>query len=554
MRFYTRKSETISIIILCIGLSILLVGLVSLALTPPYSRDALIHHLAVPKLWIKKGIFCEIPGAVFSYYPMNVELLYFLCLLIGSDILPKVIHLCFGLGTGLIIYFYVKPKLGKGYAILGLLLWFSTPIVIYVGPIAYIDLGLTFFIMGALFFLLYLMEERVNSFISLILFSLFTGLALGTKYTAFIILPFFTGVLFIVIVRRYGNVKALKYTAIFLILSLFIASPWYIKNLYLTGNPLYPFSTPLKVCNTQREKSESLGNLPKGLHKERDFHSTQIGVGRTSLLMRRVLYKENMLQILSIPLRIFWQGKDNDPQFFDGVLNPIFLIFLPFFWIDPTRRNQLFIIFFFAWFFIFMVFFLQNMRIRYIIPALPPLVILNVFGIRNIIKVKNKLVTGFVVILIIILVGMNFHYLYTRLNAIKPWLYLGSYETREQFLERLVGSYRPIKWINTSVPHDAKMLFILIGHRGYYCERDYLLFPNFSVKILDEMMRNSEAEGLKKLFSSLGITHIFTNHYLVFKYLGYNYSKEEISKLRLNMNKISEQIYIKGSYSVLELQ
>ena len=32
-----------------------------LNLTPPISRDALIHHLAIPKLWLKHGGFYEIP-------------------------------------------------------------------------------------------------------------------------------------------------------------------------------------------------------------------------------------------------------------------------------------------------------------------------------------------------------------------------------------------------------------------------------------------------------------------------------------------------------------
>ena len=38
-----------------------------LNLTPPISRDALIHHLAVPKLWLNHGGFYEIPWAEYSY-------------------------------------------------------------------------------------------------------------------------------------------------------------------------------------------------------------------------------------------------------------------------------------------------------------------------------------------------------------------------------------------------------------------------------------------------------------------------------------------------------
>ena len=77
-------------------------------LTPPISRDALIHHLAVPKLWLKHGEFYEIPWAEYSYYPMYINLLYTVCLYFKNDIVPKFIHLAFGLGTGWLIYSYLK--------------------------------------------------------------------------------------------------------------------------------------------------------------------------------------------------------------------------------------------------------------------------------------------------------------------------------------------------------------------------------------------------------------------------------------------------------------
>lgn len=538
--------------VILIGLAILTFGLVFLALTPPYSRDALIHHLAIPKLWIDKGGFYETPGAVFSYYPMNIEILYLLCLIIGTDILSKVIHLCFALGTGLIIYFYIKPKLGRTYSLLGMLIWISTPIVIYVGTIAYIDFGVTFFMMLAFFFFLRLMEnESISLKKNIILFSLFTGLALGAKYTALITLPFFSGCLFIIESRKSGNVKALKYTAIYLFLSIFVASPWYFKNVYLTGNPIYPLSLPLSISDEQKEENANVKNS-SSMSNEED--NARVELGGSTLLARRVLYSENIFQILAIPLRIFWQGKDNNSQYFDGVLNPIFLVFLPFFWFERKARKQLLVMFFFAWFFIFMVFFLQGMRIRYIIPAIPPLVILNVFGIRNIIQRRSIIVRSLVIVLLVFLIGMNFNYLWKRMDFVKPWRYLSSNETREQFLDRLVGSYRPINWINNNLPQDAKVLFILAGHRGYYCEREYRFYPNFGQGTLDMMVKSNNVEDLRRLCSQLRGTHLFTNHYLVFKYLRSYYSEEDIDKFRYNMNLISKQLYKEGPFSVLELQ
>jgi len=80
-------------------LAILIISIIILLCVPPVSRDALVHHLAIPKLYLKHGGMYEIPSIVFSYYPMNLDLLYLIPLYFGNDIAPKFIHLCFTLLT-----------------------------------------------------------------------------------------------------------------------------------------------------------------------------------------------------------------------------------------------------------------------------------------------------------------------------------------------------------------------------------------------------------------------------------------------------------------------
>jgi len=75
--------RAICLVMACALAGILIVE-VLLCLTPPVSRDALIHHLAIPKLWIRHGGFIETPWADYSYFPMNVDLLYLVPLLFGK--------------------------------------------------------------------------------------------------------------------------------------------------------------------------------------------------------------------------------------------------------------------------------------------------------------------------------------------------------------------------------------------------------------------------------------------------------------------------------------
>lgn len=79
-----------SALILSIVISIGILGSV-----PPVDRDPLTHHLYVPKLYLKHGGIYEIPAVEFSYFPMNLDLLYTVALYFGSDILPKYLHFAF---------------------------------------------------------------------------------------------------------------------------------------------------------------------------------------------------------------------------------------------------------------------------------------------------------------------------------------------------------------------------------------------------------------------------------------------------------------------------
>ena len=72
-----------------------MLAILVLASVPPVDRDALTHHLAVPKLYLKHGGIYAIPAIPFSYYPMNLDLLYLIPLYFGNDIIPKYIHFAF---------------------------------------------------------------------------------------------------------------------------------------------------------------------------------------------------------------------------------------------------------------------------------------------------------------------------------------------------------------------------------------------------------------------------------------------------------------------------
>ena len=180
------RGKTLITWLLIATLSVFVTCIIVLASVPPVDRDALTHHLAVPTLYLKYGGVVEIPWVPFSYFPMNLDLIYLIPLYFGNDIIPKYIHFAFALLTGYLIFGYLKQRTGKNlYGLLGALLFISLPVVVKLSITVYVDLGLIFFSTAAL---LYILKWAANGYSArhLILSGVFCGLALGTKYNGLV--------------------------------------------------------------------------------------------------------------------------------------------------------------------------------------------------------------------------------------------------------------------------------------------------------------------------------------------------------------------------------
>ncbi len=178
----------INIHVLCAALILsIVISIGILGYVPPVDRDSLTHHLYVPKLYLKHGGIYEIPAVEFSYFPMNLDLLYTVALYFGSDILPKYLHFAFALLTAWLIFRYLKYRLNNLYALFGVLLFLSIPIIVKLSITAYVDLGLIFF---SLFSIIYLHKWVENNFQLkyLVISAVGCGMGLGTKYNGLITL------------------------------------------------------------------------------------------------------------------------------------------------------------------------------------------------------------------------------------------------------------------------------------------------------------------------------------------------------------------------------
>ena len=437
-----------------------------LSLVPPISRDALTHHLAVPKLYLLHGGIYEIPNLQFSYYPMNLDLLYMIPLAFGNDIIPKFIHFSFALLTAAFIYNYLKKRLDSCYAALGVLFFLSIPVILKLSITVYVDLGLIFFSTASLL-LLFQWKENGYPYKTLIFAGMCCGLAVGTKYNGLVTLLLLTSSVPILYIRSQDDQanasrSSLAYGLVFAFCALLACAPWLLRNYLWTGNPLYPLFEHL-FNQTNSTQLAPTGHAP-GIFK-----------------LRELLYHETPLQILLLPIRIFFEGRDNIPQYFDGKLNP-FLLLLPALSFIKTRQKpeillEQTIMLTFCMFFVFFALFETTMRIRYIAPIVPFLVILSIIGLRNLHDILKKIhpkklqrrgviVTGSI---IVIMLSYNINYLIDLFSYTHPLSYITGQVSRSAYITHYRPEYPVIQFANKQT-NSGKTLCLFLGNRGYHMD------------------------------------------------------------------------------------
>jgi hypothetical protein len=553
----------------------LIVAVIVLSGVPPVSRDALTHHLAVPKLYLKHGGMYEIPSMLFSYYPMNLDLLYMLPLYFGNDIIPKFIHFAFGLLTAGLIFGYLKRRLDTLCALGGVLFFLSIPVIVKLSITVYVDLGLVFFSTATL---LYFLKWIENAFKLkyLIISAVWCGFALGTKYNGLILLFLLT--LFVPFV--YSKIKhsptatnqasentkvsiyafkAIGPAAAFLLIALILFSPWMVRNYIWTTNPVYPL-----YDRWIRDDS-----VDHGIHIGADSFQQKNTVGLPArgivnpFAIRKIIYKETGWQIVTVPIRIFFQGQDDKPKYFDGKLNP-YLFFLPLFAFflmgkdDAAVKREKKILLIFSVLFLLLAFFQRDLRIRYIAPIIPPLVILCMYGLNNLLAAVRKkwhpkgakIGTGIILAGVSLLLCLNAVYIWKQFKHVQPISYISGRLGRDAYIEKYRPEYAAIQYANQHLASEAKLFCLFLGNRSYYSDRQMFFGDSYFEKIVTDA---ESAETMLKEFKLRDITHLLIQHDIFNRWSRHLFNDREKKKIVTFFNAHTHLIFKKGGYGLYQL-
>jgi len=214
--------------------------------TEGFGYDVQEYHLQLPKQFLENNSTMPVAGNVYSYFPLNVEMLYVLIgalarlggmsggtfiysLVYGAQILHLLITLLAGAAAGL-----APLRMKMPARILALLVVVCTPWTIVIGTEAYNDGAVLLYAVLAL-----AIAARCGTRMEMLLLGVLLGLAVGCKMTAGVMVAAPAAAM-LMARREWSGV------AVAAALAIAVYSPWAIRSMAAThtqasmGNPVFP--------------------------------------------------------------------------------------------------------------------------------------------------------------------------------------------------------------------------------------------------------------------------------------------------------------------------
>lgn len=253
--------------------------------------DVLEYHLQLPKEYYQSGSIDYLPHNVYANMPSAAEMLYLFCNQVtGDPIEGWPVAKCLNALMALVMIAgcaLAGRQLAPNTASYAALLAASIGWLTYLSGVAYVENGLLLLGVLSLAALLRAARESDPTLCRrwVILAGVLAGLSCGFKYTGLVMvlapLAAATLVLFSSRVRRRLGIAAL-----FAATGLITLSPWLIKNLVLTGNPVFPLANQYFKANPPGWGPQQTQMFDRG-HQPASNEASL--TGRVTLLWKNVL-------------------------------------------------------------------------------------------------------------------------------------------------------------------------------------------------------------------------------------------------------------------------
>lgn len=446
---------------------------------PSLVWDELHYHLPVPALYLKAHRIHWLPYLPYSNFPQLMEMLFLCVLALGTGASANFVHGFFALLTVLAVYRMASFFFSRQAGIFALTVFLFVPVALALVPTSYVDFGFSFYGLLSFYFLVRGVAQRDRPM--LLLSSVFLGFSFCTKYSAL----FFYGIALIFLVREMVRVKQNFFSPGFFLLYAalpgFFLLPYLLKNVFLTGNPVYPFLFSV------------FGG--KGLTASESTNIVQSivgfgGVGKTAG------------DLLFLPWRITLYG-----QYFFGSPGPIFLACVPAFALSALSPSCARVRPFLFFGLVYLIFWFHGtQQMRFLLPSLAALSV----AVGYLYDTWSRAQRKFFVFALPFLLGhcalgmagfSHFKDIPLRLRA------GAGFVSREEYLSHALESYDAYQYVNAHLTqHDR--VYLVNDNRGFYCNIPAI--PSSGAFMLN-YNTNLPDEKRYRLLKEHGVTHIIVN-------------------------------------------
>lgn len=228
------------------------------ALTPPIQSDAVRYHLGAPQEYLKLGYIGYLPLNAYSNMPFLVEMHFMAALACRAPEATQLMHFTLAVMVVLAIYTMLRlqsrratnePCKASSLLIFAPALYFFTPMSAVLATWPFTDHGISLMLVASLVAMLICTRSTTDHPRHWIILGICLGGLVGTKYTMG---PIAVVILMTTLVSRWKSPAAprpltthIGNAAIAGMFCLAVSGIWFLKNLYLTGNPFYPLASSI---------------------------------------------------------------------------------------------------------------------------------------------------------------------------------------------------------------------------------------------------------------------------------------------------------------------
>lgn len=483
------------------------------AMLPSIDFDVKEYHIQGPKEWFLNGAIEMLPHNVYTSFPFLTEMFHLLGMELSSDwylgaLAGKLVLMTFAPLTGLAVFAATDRLFDRRAAWAAMLIHLSMPWTYRISVIAYAEGGLTFFLMATVLAVIIRTHSQfektaapdasnvpaIDSRRLNLLVGLLAGSAMACKYPGLLSVVF-PAVIVLLWLEWKSSVpaplvrRAAKTLAVFGIGCSITIGPWLLKNLYETGNPVYPLMNNVFHGIDWTPTLEANWKNTHGPPHHQPF--------------------DLLVKFYDVTLKSDW-------------LSPLMFSLAPLAFLARWNRRVISCLWLYVGF-LFLSWWVLTHRIdRFWVPMIPVVTLLAGGGVW---WSSNQLWRGAAGIFVGLCVLFNLGFITTVNCGLNTWL-----GNLEEIRDNVEFTSEPVAYLNRMrLPSDARVLFV--GEAQVFDAQVPLVYNTvFDVSIFEQWTSANEPgipaadqkmkppDEIRERFKREGITHILVNWQEILRY------------------------------------